>query len=126
MTATAATSTSPPSPSEGAKPDSDSATRVGSESTHTLLVADPSRVLQRWPHTSAFRAASRALDHAIEAAVEGDPTHASGTTFVPAELAEGRRLSMYRRLGPVSVVDGNGEEAHYPGTTTARSLSSWG
>lgn len=65
-------------------------------------------------HTSAFRAASRALDHAIEAAVAGEPTHASGTTFVPAELAEGRRLSMYRRLGPVSVFDGNGEETRHP------------
>lgn len=64
--------------------------------------------------TSAFLAASRGLDHAIEAVIEGNPVHASGTTFVPADLAEPGRLSAYRRLGPVSVVDGEGNEIRLP------------
>jgi hypothetical protein len=64
--------------------------------------------------TSAFRAASRALDHAIETAVSGTPSHASGTTFVPANLAGSNRVSSYRRLGPVSVVDSEGNETRLP------------
>ncbi|MGH2762471.1 MAG: hypothetical protein ACRDL4_06530 [Thermoleophilaceae bacterium] len=60
--------------------------------------------------SSAFRAASRALDHAIEAAVDGSPIHPSGTAFVPADLAASARLSGYRRLGPVSIVDAEGNE----------------
>jgi hypothetical protein len=59
---------------------------------------------------SAFRAATRALDRAVEAAVEGTPTHPSGTTFVPADVAERGRLTLYRRLGPVSIVDADGNE----------------
>src|SRR5918996_1609124 len=60
--------------------------------------------------TSAFRAASRALDHAIEAAVDGSPIYRSGTTFVPADLAASGRLNSYRRLGAVSIVDAEGNE----------------
>ncbi len=60
--------------------------------------------------TGAFHAASRALDHAIDAAVEGKPIYPSGTTFVPADLAVTGRLSSYRRLGPVSIVDADGNE----------------
>jgi hypothetical protein len=50
------------------------------------------------------------LDHAIEAAISGTPSHPSGTTFVPADLAGTGRLSAYRRLGPVSIVDSEGNE----------------
>ena len=64
--------------------------------------------------TGAFRAASRALDHAIESAVEGGATHPSGTTFVPADLAASGRVGSYRRLGPVSVVDSDGNETRLP------------
>lgn len=60
--------------------------------------------------SSAFRAASRALGHAIDTAVEGRPIHPSGTTFVPADLASSPRLSGHRRLGPVSIVDAEGNE----------------
>lgn len=60
--------------------------------------------------SSAFRAASRSLDHAIDAAIAGTPSHASGTTFVPADLTTAGRISSYRRLGPVSVVDADGDE----------------
>jgi hypothetical protein len=63
--------------------------------------------------SSAFRAASRALDHAIDAAVEGSPIHPSGTTFIPADLTASGRLSSYRRLGPVSIVDADGNETRF-------------
>ena len=36
--------------------------------------------------TSAVRAATRALNRAIDTAIAGRPTHASGATFVPADL----------------------------------------
>ena len=62
------------------------------------------------PRTNAFLAASRALDRAIETAVSGTPSHPSGTTFVPADLAASGRLPAYRRLGPVSIVDADGNE----------------
>jgi hypothetical protein len=62
------------------------------------------------PRTNAFLAASRALDRAIETAIAGTPSHPSGTTFVPAHLAASGRLPSYRRLGPVSVVDADGNE----------------
>ncbi len=64
--------------------------------------------------TSAFLAASRVLDQAIEAALEHRPTHASGTTFVPADIAGSGRIAAYRRLGPVSVVDADGNEIRLP------------
>jgi hypothetical protein len=64
--------------------------------------------------TGAFHAASRALDHAIDSAVEGRPTHPSGTTFVPADLAASGHVRSYRRLGPVSVVDSDGNETRLP------------
>jgi hypothetical protein len=54
--------------------------------------------------------ALRALDHAIDAAIAGTPSHPSGTTFVPADLATTGRISSYRRLGQVSVVDADGDE----------------
>ncbi len=60
--------------------------------------------------TGAFRAAAEVLDHAIDAAFEGRPTHSSGTTFVPADLTGTGRLAAYRRLGPVSIVDADGNE----------------
>jgi hypothetical protein len=60
--------------------------------------------------SSAFRAASRALDDAIDSVVAGSPIHASGTTFVPADLAKSDRLDAYRRLGPVAIVDADGNE----------------
>ena len=62
------------------------------------------------PRTAAFRAASEALDRAIEAAIAGSPIHRSGTTFVPADLAASGRLSSYRSLGPVSIVEADGNE----------------
>jgi hypothetical protein len=64
--------------------------------------------------TNAFWAASRALDRAIESATGGRPIHPSGTTFVPANLADSERLSAYRRRGPVSVVDADGNETRLP------------
>lgn len=66
------------------------------------------------PRTSAFHAASRALDHAINAAIDGVPSHASGTTFVPSDLASTGRVGTYRRLGPVSIVDSEGNETRLP------------
>src|SRR5947209_897921 len=66
------------------------------------------------PRTGAFRAATRALDHAIESAIGGAPSHASGTTFVPADLAASGRVSTYRRMGPVSIVDAEGNETRLP------------
>ncbi len=60
--------------------------------------------------TSSFHTAARALDHAIDAALEHAPTYASGTTFVPADLAGSGRLQAYRRLGPVTIVDADGNE----------------
>src|SRR3954452_17550450 len=65
-------------------------------------------------HTSAFRATSRALDAAIDAALSGDPRHPSGTTFVAADLAGTGRVKSYMRLGPVSIVDGDGNETRLP------------
>jgi hypothetical protein len=62
------------------------------------------------PRTSAFYAASRALDRAIESAISGTPSHPSGTTFVPADLAATGRVPSYRRLGSVSIVDADGNE----------------
>ncbi len=62
------------------------------------------------PPSSAFEAASRALDHAISTAVEHAPSHASGTTFIPADLVGSGRFREYRRLGPVSIIDSNGNE----------------
>ncbi len=62
------------------------------------------------PRTSAFRAATRALDHAIDSAINAVPSHTSGTTFVPADLAGSGRISSYRRIGPVSIVDAEGNE----------------
>jgi hypothetical protein len=59
-------------------------------------------------------AASRALDRAIEAAIGGAPSHPSGTTFVPADLAASGRVPAYRRLGPVSIVDADGNEMRLP------------
>jgi L-lactate utilization protein LutB len=44
----------------------------------------------------------------------GAPSHASGTTFVPADLAASGRVSAYRRLGPVSIVDSEGNEIRLP------------
>jgi hypothetical protein len=60
--------------------------------------------------TGAFRAATRALDHAIDAAVAGRLTHPSGTTFVPADLASSGRIRGYRWLAPVSIIDADGNE----------------
>jgi hypothetical protein len=60
--------------------------------------------------TGAFRAAARGLDRAIDAAVEGRATHTSGTTFIPADLVATGRVPAYRRLGPVSIVDADGNE----------------
>lgn len=63
------------------------------------------------PHrTAAFDASSRALDQAIDAAISGAPTHASGTTFVPADLADSRLVESYRRSGPVAIIDAKGGE----------------
>jgi hypothetical protein len=66
------------------------------------------------PRTNAFAAASRALDRAIETAVGESPTHPSGTTFVPADLAASGRVPGYRRLGPVSIIDADGNETRLP------------
>jgi hypothetical protein len=60
--------------------------------------------------TSAFIAASRILDEAIDAAIDGAASHASGTTFVPAHLAATGHVGAYRRLGPVTIVDADGNE----------------
>jgi hypothetical protein len=60
--------------------------------------------------TGAFRAAARALDRAIDAAIEGRSTHTFGTTFIPADLAASGRVRAYRGLGPVSIVDADGNE----------------
>jgi hypothetical protein len=60
--------------------------------------------------SSAFRAASRALDHAIDAAIAGTPSHPSGTTFVPADLVTTGRINSYRRRGQVTIVDADGDE----------------
>lgn len=64
--------------------------------------------------TNAFWAATRALDRAIDTASAGRPIHRSGTTFVPANLAASDRLSAYRKVGPVSVVDADGNETRLP------------
>jgi len=64
--------------------------------------------------SGAFRAAARALDHAVESAVAGTPSHVSGTTFVPADLAGSGHMDAYRRLGPVSIVDADGNEMRVP------------
>lgn len=72
-----------------------------------MATLDPTR-------TSAFRAAARALDHAIDAAIDGRPGAPAGTTFVPADLVRSGRLTSYRRLGPVSVVDADGNEIRLP------------
>lgn len=66
------------------------------------------------PRSGAFRGAVHALDRAIESAIEGAPSHASGTTFVPADLAGSGHINAYRRLGPVSVVDAAGNETRLP------------
>lgn len=66
------------------------------------------------PRSAAFRAASRALDHAIESTIAGKPTHASGTTFVPADLAGSGHIGTYHRLGPVSIIDAEGNETRLP------------
>jgi hypothetical protein len=60
--------------------------------------------------SSAFRAASHALDDAIDATLDGGPLRPSGTTFVPADLASSGRYRTYRRLGPVSIVAPDGTE----------------
>ena len=60
--------------------------------------------------SGAFDAASRALDAAIEAVLEGEGRHPPGTTFAPADLARPESLKAYRRLGPVSIVDADGNE----------------
>jgi hypothetical protein len=72
--------------------------------------------------SGAFVAASRALDAAIEAVLEGEAGRASGTTFVPADLARTDRLSWYRRLGPVSIVDAEGNETRLPRDRTREFL----
>ena len=72
-----------------------------------MATVDPTR-------SSAFRAASRALDAAIEAIIDGEVGRASGTTFVPADLARAGRLKAYARLGPVSIVDAEGNETRLP------------
>jgi hypothetical protein len=64
--------------------------------------------------SGAFRAASRLLDSAIEGAERGEFTHPSGTTFVPADIASSPRLKAYRRIGPVSIVDAEGNEVRLP------------
>lgn len=64
--------------------------------------------------TSATVAASRALEHAIDSALAGTPSHSSGTTFVPADLAGTGRVASYRRLGSVSIVDAEGNETRLP------------
>jgi hypothetical protein len=66
------------------------------------------------PRTAPFRAAARALDHAIDSAINGMPSHASGTTFVPADLAGSGRITAYRRIGPVSIVDAEENETRLP------------
>jgi hypothetical protein len=66
------------------------------------------------PRSGAFHGAASALDHAIESAIDGAPSHASGTTFVPADLAGSGHISAYRRLGPVSIVDADGNETRLP------------
>jgi hypothetical protein len=60
--------------------------------------------------TSAFWAATRALDCAIDNALEHSSSAASGTTFVPAHLVGSARVPAYRRLGPVTIVDSDGNE----------------
>src|SRR3954452_15459390 len=60
--------------------------------------------------SAAFHAASRALDAAIETVVDGVETHASGTTFVPADLTNDERIAHYRKTGPVTIVDGDGNQ----------------
>jgi hypothetical protein len=60
--------------------------------------------------SNAFAAASRALDHAIEAMVDGRASHPSGTTFVPADLARDDSIAKYRKTGPVTIVDADGNE----------------
>ncbi len=62
------------------------------------------------PRTGAFHAAARALDDAIDSAIKGVPSHVPGTTFVPADLAGTGRVAMYRRTGPVTIVDAEGNE----------------
>lgn len=70
------------------------------------------------PRTSTFRAATNALERAIEAEVSGRASHASGTTFVPADLAGSGRLDTYRRLGPVTIVDADGNQTIVPKATS--------
>jgi hypothetical protein len=65
-------------------------------------------------HSSAFRSASRALDAAIDSVLDGDHRYPSGTTFVPADLAATGRVKSYARLGPVSIVDADGNETRLP------------
>ena len=72
--------------------------------------------------SGAFRAASRALDAAIDAVLEGDAHHPSGTTFVPADIADTARLRSYKRLGPVSIVDADGNETRLPQDRTREFL----
>jgi hypothetical protein len=65
-------------------------------------------------HSSAFRAASRALDAAIDTILEADPRYPSGTTFVPADLAGAGHVKSYARIGPVSIIDADGNETRLP------------
>jgi hypothetical protein len=52
------------------------------------------------PPSAAFHAASRALDAAVDSVVDGVETRASGTTFVPADLARDEHIARYRKTGP--------------------------
>ena len=72
--------------------------------------------------SGAFVAASRALDGAIEAVLGGEVGRPSGTTFVPADIARTEHLRWYRRLGPVSIVDADGNETRLPRDRTREFL----
>ena len=72
--------------------------------------------------SGAFVAASRALDAAIEAVLDGQGGRPTGTTFVPADIADTERLSWYRRLGPVSILDADGNETRLPRDRTREFL----
>jgi hypothetical protein len=74
------------------------------------------------PPSAAFHAASRALDAAVDSVVDGVETRASGTTFVPADLARDEHIARYRKTGPVTVVDAEGNEVRLgrdPGPATS-------
>jgi hypothetical protein len=72
--------------------------------------------------SAAFHAASRALDAAIDSVVEGVDMHASGTTFVPADVVNDERIARYRKTGPVTIVDAEGNQVRLERDHSARQL----